>query len=400
MNVTVNDVTHYLDVIETTMNHTLNFDNDQLYEYFQKCEYEYIINSQENFAKIVHLLCPRKYLADMSNEILVNPNRYATNSLFICCDCKSQLTIKRQQLLHKTKVKQVCQICSRVILFNDIVLRALIKRNLMMKTTILCVDSTKFINCNCVEDFHSILSNELGVKIGTQNYYNMVSRANSLISYYAKCITCTSFDLIEGMYRQYKFISKVVSNIDYYRDKNVIEESINRYTKFMTLIAENKNVSFVPTTDIDIVWHSHQLDSEKYKKFCININGFLINHDDTIDSNSLDESYRVTYDMWKLKYGEKYSTKKPTRTPQQKVYNYWFQYLKEDPNKKIVEYDCGIQCTQFTDYLTYISQHSDTNDHHSNNDNHNHDDSSNHHDSGDHDNCNSHNCGGGSCGGD
>ena len=135
-----------------------------------------------------------------------------------------------------------------------------------------------------------------------------------LISHHSKCISCTGKDLIEGMYLQHKFISKVFSNIDHYSNENTIKESISRYEKFIKLISENKEQSFVPTIDIDIVWHSHQLDTERYKNYCININGYLINHDDTIESDTLDESYRITYDMWKIKYGEKYSTKKPKRT--------------------------------------------------------------------------------------
>jgi predicted solute-binding protein len=89
MNVSPNDVSHYVEIIEVTVNHTKDFDDDKLYDYFQNCEYEYVMNAQENFAKVVHKLAPRKYLTDLSNDIMSNPYRYSLKSLFVCGECNT-----------------------------------------------------------------------------------------------------------------------------------------------------------------------------------------------------------------------------------------------------------------------------------------------------------------------
>jgi hypothetical protein len=382
MNVTVDDVKQYLNIIKLVINYTLNFNDTQLYEYFQKCEYEYIINAQDNFAQIVHKLCPRKYHNDMINNILSDVNKFTISSLFICTNCKVHLNILQQKDLHKTKVEQTCNFCSSKVKYEDVAMRAFVKRNIVLHNPILCVDAIKLIDCFDIDECNNILAKELNISKSTKKYQELKNRVKSLISHYSKCISCTSKDLIEGMYLQHKFILKVFSNIDHYSNENIIKKSISRYEKFIKLISENKERSFVPTIDIDIVWHAHQLDTERYKNYCININEYLINHDDMIESDTLDESYRITYDAWKIRYGEKYSTKKPKRTLEQQLYNYYFQYIPNDLNKKTTQYDCSSDCAQFTNYLLYQSI---TNDYH---------DSSH--------NCGSHDCSSqcGSCGND
>jgi hypothetical protein len=70
-----------------------------------------------------------------------------------------------------------------------------------------------------------------------------------------------SADLVPAMYRQLQFVNKICLNYSYWSRESVIQRSLVRYTDFMRLVSGSKE-TFVPTVDIDLVWHTHQCDPE------------------------------------------------------------------------------------------------------------------------------------------
>ena len=51
----------------------------------------------------------------------------------------------------------------------------------------------------------------------------------------------------------------------------------------------------VPTLDIDLMWHTHQLWNYGYFKDCLESPCHTrIDHDDTVDENKLDDGYEYT----------------------------------------------------------------------------------------------------------
>ena len=62
----------------------------------------------------------------------------------------------------------------------------------------------------------------------------------------------------------------------------------------------------VPTLDIDIAWHTHQLSASKYRKATERICGRFIDHDDKLGKGTLDTGWDTTKKLYKEQFGEEY----------------------------------------------------------------------------------------------
>lgn len=71
------------------------------------------------------------------------------------------------------------------------------------------------------------------------------------------------------MYRHLSFIMKVCENVEYWRDTDVITESIKRYQKFMMLKRKYSGKLLVPTLDIELVWRAHQTQPHTYVRWAL-----------------------------------------------------------------------------------------------------------------------------------
>jgi len=115
----------------------------------------------------------------------------------------------------------------------------------------------------------------------------------------------------EGMYIQLEFVKKVCSNFKYWTDTRVLEVSIERYKKFVDLIAFKRTKMLVPTMDIDLAWHAHQCLPRDYFAYTSGIMSRLLDHDDTIGSGDLNKGYASTFIGWSQLYNEPYSSTLP-----------------------------------------------------------------------------------------
>ncbi|KAI3962345.1 hypothetical protein MKX01_005347 [Papaver californicum] len=93
-----------------------------------------------------------------------------------------------------------------------------------------------------------------------------------------------------------------------------LEGSVARYKGFLHLIKRNRersiNLFCVPTYDIDLIWHTHQLHPAAYCKDVVQVTGKLLEHDDT-DSNrskgqKLDVGFSGTTNKWEELFGSRY----------------------------------------------------------------------------------------------
>jgi len=66
----------------------------------------------------------------------------------------------------------------------------------------------------------------------------------------------------------------------------------------------------VPTLDIDLCWHTHQLYAVSYREWCVEHLGVAINHDDTVGQSELDTGLKATSQAWDDAYREAYATNK------------------------------------------------------------------------------------------
>lgn len=97
-------------------------------------------------------------------------------------------------------------------------------------------------------------------------------------------------------------------------DKRFLDEAVARYRGFLHLIKRNRERSMicfcVPTYDIDLMWHSHQLQPISYQKDMVKLLGKVLEHDDTDSDRTkgkkLDTGFSDTSKQWEDAYGLRY----------------------------------------------------------------------------------------------
>ncbi|KAJ6816584.1 glycine-rich domain-containing protein 1 [Iris pallida] len=120
------------------------------------------------------------------------------------------------------------------------------------------------------------------------------------------------YDLISAVKRQSSFyyqVSRPSMNNDRF-----LEEAVARYKGFLHLIKRNqerKTKCFcVPTYDIDLIWHSHQLQPSDYCKDMVGLLGRILEHDDTDSDRTkgqkLDTGFSEATKLWEDAYGLRY----------------------------------------------------------------------------------------------
>lgn len=97
-------------------------------------------------------------------------------------------------------------------------------------------------------------------------------------------------------------------------DDRFLEGAVARYKGFLHLIKRNSERSMkrfcVPTYDIDLIWHSHQLNPKSYYKDLVAAIGKVLEHDDTDSDRSkgkkLDVGFSATTKQWEVTFGSRY----------------------------------------------------------------------------------------------
>ncbi|CAA3015352.1 Hypothetical predicted protein [Olea europaea subsp. europaea] len=122
----------------------------------------------------------------------------------------------------------------------------------------------------------------------------------------------TKYDLVLAVKRQSPFFYQV--SMPHMKNDRYLEGAVARYKGFLHIIRRNKErfiKSFsVPTYDIDLIWHTHQLHPASYCKDLIEIMGKVLEHDDTDSDRSkgqkLDTGFSGTTKQWEGMYGSRY----------------------------------------------------------------------------------------------
>ncbi|KAG6849697.1 hypothetical protein H0H93_006205 [Arthromyces matolae] len=90
-------------------------------------------------------------------------------------------------------------------------------------------------------------------------------------------------------------------------DEVALQHAIARYHGFLDLMTASPVSFYVPTLDIDLAWHTHQLMGEKYNDDCMDYIGRYIDHDDRIEENALSNAFEMTCRAWKDRFGLPYT---------------------------------------------------------------------------------------------
>ncbi|KAG8865591.1 hypothetical protein FRC20_009674 [Serendipita sp. 405] len=123
-----------------------------------------------------------------------------------------------------------------------------------------------------------------------------------------------SIDLVGAVLRQGFFIQKMVKlgwtqpgRFHLTSESAPLVRSIARYHAFLDLMSVNSTSFSVPTLDIDLAWHTHQLKSWHYRDDTYRFLKRIPNHDDSVEPLLLCKAYDITARAWKARFGVPYS---------------------------------------------------------------------------------------------
>ncbi|KAI9807874.1 MAG: hypothetical protein M1825_005180 [Sarcosagium campestre] len=118
-----------------------------------------------------------------------------------------------------------------------------------------------------------------------------------------------ALDLVGAVIRQGSFVEKM-HNIDWLHSPAIgstMERLLHKYTRFFEIMQAYPGKMVVPTLDVDLAWHTHQLSPRAYFDYSKAMTGKFIDHDDKIDETSLSDLFGWTSRTYQRLYGEVYS---------------------------------------------------------------------------------------------
>ncbi|KAM0818606.1 hypothetical protein AB5N19_04418 [Seiridium cardinale] len=116
-------------------------------------------------------------------------------------------------------------------------------------------------------------------------------------------------DLVGAVQRQGIFTQKMYK-IDWLHSPEAdktIERLLLKYDRFFQIMKANPDQVVVPTLDIDLVWHTHQLSPRQYYKFAMDRTGSFVDHHDKVDEDKLSEAFEWTTKTYQTMFEEVYS---------------------------------------------------------------------------------------------
>ncbi|KAH9832602.1 uncharacterized protein C8Q71DRAFT_860985 [Rhodofomes roseus] len=123
-----------------------------------------------------------------------------------------------------------------------------------------------------------------------------------------------SIDLVGAVIRQCTFTNKMHAfgwtapgYFDTPGDGVVLIHAITRYHAFLDLMTGSPASFFVPTLDIDLVWHTHQLMAGRYSDDCKRYVGRYIDYDDKVEENRIANAFDITCQAWQQHFKVPYT---------------------------------------------------------------------------------------------
>lgn len=110
--------------------------------------------------------------------------------------------------------------------------------------------------------------------------------------------------------RQAAFAEKM-ANLLWLRSPTVegtLERALVRYERFMALFKKHPKVIFVPTLDIDAVWHTQLCTPICYRAACSKLAGRTINHNNALEAEVLKNGFAETSRLYELQFQEEYNS--------------------------------------------------------------------------------------------
>ncbi|WQF78680.1 Putative Glycine-rich domain-containing protein [Colletotrichum destructivum] len=121
-----------------------------------------------------------------------------------------------------------------------------------------------------------------------------------------------AIDLVGCVMRQGTFTEKMckLNWLHFPTARNLMADLLKKYTRFVEIIAiaaATKDKVAVPTLDVDLAWHTHQLSPQSYFVFTLAKTSAFVDHNDKVDEDRLSTAFEWTSKTYQEKYGEVYS---------------------------------------------------------------------------------------------
>ncbi|KAM3499984.1 hypothetical protein MY10362_006810 [Beauveria mimosiformis] len=130
-----------------------------------------------------------------------------------------------------------------------------------------------------------------------------------MMSRYWENFSPFALDLCSAVMRQGIFIDKMV-NLDWLHSpsaKPTMRRLIKKYQRFLFIMEGYPSQTVVPTLDVDLGWHTHQLHPQTYYQHTVRRMHKFIDHDDKIDQGKLGEAFAFTTKKYQEFFGQVYS---------------------------------------------------------------------------------------------
>ncbi|TVY75725.1 Glycine-rich domain-containing protein, partial [Lachnellula suecica] len=89
--------------------------------------------------------------------------------------------------------------------------------------------------------------------------------------------------------------------------KNTMQRLLTKYRRFMIIMAQYSLHTCVPTLDVDLAWHTHQLSPRPYYDYTVQHCKKFIDHDDKIAEDKLETAFEWTSSTYQKLFEEVYS---------------------------------------------------------------------------------------------
>ncbi|KAF0714497.1 Aste57867_3843 [Aphanomyces stellatus] len=301
---------------------------EKLYEQLLEYEDAFATNKHiDNFAHTVYKLHPVQYDKAVKSSTLYSsqPNKSLKSILSQCPhgSCHGHLNIPNMYAIHMDDATIRCNSCYNSISYKLFQMQRLredyssiqVTCTMNGKSMQLTIPIPRLQRNGSLDSFMAEINasfKQEAAKSSKQGVQRLKSKLDAVLAKaFNEPLGCFGLDLVHAMVRQLDFVNKICSNYDYWCQPQVIDESIRRYHQFIHLMHIQSAGTLVPTSDIDIVWHTHQTLPTEYAVFCNDIVGQLIDHDDTIPGGALESAYANTYNLWATTFEQLYSSVEP-----------------------------------------------------------------------------------------
>lgn len=154
------------------------------------------------------------------------------------------------------------------------------------------------------------------------------------------------YALSQAVERQAEFYYNVA--LSHYKDPEFLEQSLTRYKKFLFLKRLNPSMYIVPMYDIDVIWHTHQLFPEEYRRDMMANLQHVLHHDDTTQDRSVNSKLSTSDHDTRHKWSELYGDRLPKNGCMYRGKTSKGFYQQVDDFKFLVE------CQRYTMYVQFI----------------------------------------------